>query len=66
VRIAAVKKHRLFDQTLAYNLSEKVYVFLGAARTNRDVVHARDWVIHCLASKEIELCGISAFAAYHA
>jgi hypothetical protein len=49
MRVSAIKKDRLFDQTLAYNLSKKIYVFLGSARTYGDVVHARDRVIHRLA-----------------
>jgi hypothetical protein len=42
----------LFDQPLSNNLSKKVYVFLSPTRTNRDVVDARDGVVHRLASKE--------------
>jgi hypothetical protein len=53
VRIAAVKQDGLLDQALSNNLSKKVYVFLGGARTYRDVVHASDRVIHRLASKDL-------------
>ena len=53
VRVAAVKQDGLFDQALSDNLREKVNVFLGATGTNCDVVHARDRVIHRLASKDL-------------
>src|SRR5712691_5339784 len=40
VGVAAVKKNGLLDQPLAEHLRQEVHVFLSAARTDGDMVHA--------------------------
>src|SRR5688572_27911893 len=42
VSVATVKQHRLLDQPLTENLRAEVDVFLGAARTQGDVMNALD------------------------